>query len=76
MSQKQNHAICDKMCKNEKDLKNEDDLKNEEDLKNEDDLKDDCTLTKHTRRCTYSARDFDIPLCQTPPLRSFFLDTL
>ena len=34
--------------------------------------KEDCTLTKNTRRCTYSARDFEIPLCHTPPLRSFF----
>ena len=34
--------------------------------------KDDCTLTKHTGPCTYSARDFEIPLCHTPPLRSFF----
>ena len=33
--------------------------------------KDDCTLTKHTGPCTYSARDFEIPLCHTPPLRSF-----
>ena len=30
-----------------------------------------CTLTKHTRRWTYSARDFEIPLCHIPPLRSF-----
>ena len=37
--------------------------------------KDDCTLTKHTQRCTYSARDFEIPLCHTPPLRSFFFKT-
>ena len=35
--------------------------------------KDDCTLTKHTGPCTYSARDFEIPLCHTPPLRSFFI---
>ena len=34
--------------------------------------KDDCTLTKYTGRWTYSARDFEIPLCHTPPLRSFF----
>ena len=33
--------------------------------------KDDCTLTKHTGRWTYSARDFEIPLCHIPPLRSF-----
>jgi len=26
---------------------------------------------KHTQRWTYSARDFEIPLCHTPPLRSF-----
>ena len=30
--------------------------------------KDNCTLTKHTRRWTYSARDFEIPLCHIPPL--------
>ena len=35
--------------------------------------KDDCTLTKHTGRWTYSAKDFEIPLCHTPPLRSFFV---
>ena len=35
--------------------------------------KDNCTLRKHTLRWTYSARDFEIPLCHTPPLRSFFL---
>ena len=34
--------------------------------------KDDCTLTKHTGRWTYSAKGFEIPLCHTPPLRSFF----
>ena len=34
--------------------------------------KDDCTLTKHTQRWTYSARDFEIPLCHAPPLWSFF----
>ena len=34
--------------------------------------KDDGTLTKHTGPCTYSARNFEIPLCHTPPLRSFF----
>ena len=35
--------------------------------------KDDCTLTKPTGRWTYSAKDFEIPLCHTPPLRSFLL---
>ena len=35
--------------------------------------KDDCTLTKHTWRWTYSSRDFEIPLCHIPPLRSFYL---
>ena len=35
--------------------------------------KDDYTLTKHTGRWTYSAGDFEIPLCRIPPLRSFFL---
>ena len=35
--------------------------------------KDDCTLTKHTGRWTYYARDFEIPLCHIPPLRSFLL---
>ena len=34
--------------------------------------KDDCLLTKHTWCWTYSARDFEIPLCHTSPLRSFF----
>ena len=34
--------------------------------------KDDCTLTKHTGRWTFSAKDFKILLCHTPPLRSFF----
>ena len=33
--------------------------------------KDDCTLTKHTRRWTYTARDIEILLCHIPPLRSF-----
>ena len=36
--------------------------------------KDDCTLTKHTGRWTYPARDYEIPLCHIPPLRSFFLE--
>ena len=35
--------------------------------------KDDCTLTKHTGRWTYSAKNFEIPLCHIPPLRSFFV---
>ena len=35
--------------------------------------KDGCTLTKYTHCWTYSARDFEIPLCHTPPLRSFFV---
>ena len=35
--------------------------------------KDDFTLTKHTRRWTYSARDFEIPPCHISLLRSFFL---
>ena len=38
--------------------------------------KDDCTLTKHTWRWTYSAKDFEIPLCHIPPLRSFFAHPL
>ena len=33
--------------------------------------KDDCTLMKHTQHLTYSARDFEIPLCHIPSLRSF-----
>ena len=33
--------------------------------------KDDCTLTKPTGCWTYSTRDFEIPLCHIPPLRSF-----
>ena len=33
--------------------------------------KDDCTMTRNTRCWTYSARDFEIPLCHIPPLRSF-----
>ena len=33
--------------------------------------KDDCTWTKHTGRWTYSVKDFEIPLCHIPPLRSF-----
>jgi hypothetical protein len=32
--------------------------------------------TKHTARWTYSAKDFEIPLCHTPPLRSFFIHSL
>ena len=65
----------------ELDMKNEDNLKNEDDIKNEDDLKmkmtskisckDDCTLTKHAWHWTYPTRDFEIPLCPFPPLRSF-----
>ena len=35
--------------------------------------KDDCTLTKHTGHRTYSARDFEIPLCHIPPFWSFSL---
>ena len=35
--------------------------------------KDDSTLTKHTGCWTYSTRDFKIPLCHIPPLRSIFL---
>ena len=34
--------------------------------------KDACILTKYTQRWTYTARDFEIPLCHLPPLRSFF----
>ena len=34
--------------------------------------KDDCTMTRHTRCWTYSARDVEIPLCHIPPLQSFF----
>ena len=37
--------------------------------------KDDCTLTKHTWRCTYYSRDFAIPLCHIPPFRSFLCQT-
>ena len=29
-------------------------------------------LTKHTQHLTYSARDFEIPLCHIPPLRSLY----
>ena len=35
--------------------------------------KDDCTLTKHTGRWKYSAKNFEIPLCHIPPLRSFLI---
>ena len=67
-------------------LKNADDLKMEFQMKNiiykalpmcaqtektAFSCKDDCTLTKHTQRWTYSAGDFEIPLCPIPPLRSF-----
>ena len=38
--------------------------------------KDDCTLTKHTGRWKYSAKNFEIPLCHIPPLRSFFYSIL
>ena len=31
-----------------------------------------CSLTKHTRRWAYSAKDSEIPLCHIPPLWSFF----
>ena len=34
--------------------------------------KDDCTMTRHTRCWTYSARDVEIPLCHILPLQSFF----
>ena len=34
-----------------------------------------CLLTKHTRRWTYSARVFEIPLCHIPRLRSFLFQT-
>ena len=34
------------------------------------------SLTKHSRRWTYYARDFEIPLCPIPPLLSFFLASL
>ena len=34
--------------------------------------KDDCTMTRHIRCWTNSTRDFEILLCRTPPLRSFF----
>ena len=38
-------------------------------------MKDVCTMMKHTGRWTYSAKDFEIPLCHIPPLRSFFEQT-
>ena len=38
--------------------------------------KDDCTLTKHTGRWTYSARDCEISLCHILPLQSFFQSLL